>query len=139
VNRASAAHREMARALLAHEGAGASSSADECATAAGQLYDKIHARLAPLLGAAGVEALLARSARLTQDAFPCLAGAPLDATKLRSRLQQQEPAVAMEAAVALFATFLALITTFIGDRLTSQVLRSAWPTADEMAPGDKRK
>ncbi len=139
MNRASAAHRETARALLAHEGARASSSADGCATAASQLYDKIHARLAPLLGAAGVQALLARSARLTQDSFPFLAVAALDATKLRSRLQQQEPAVAMEAAVALFVTFLALITTFIGDRLTSQVLRSAWPTADETAPGDKRK
>jgi len=132
----SAAHRPRARALLTHEGAGA--SAEACATAAGRVYEKIHARLVPLLGTAGVEALLARSARLTQDQFPGLADAPLDATKLQACLQYQAPAVAMESAITLFATFFSLLTTFIGDRLTTQVLRSAWPTLDEVAAGKEK-
>ena len=67
-----------------------------------------------------------------------MAAAPLDSTKLRSCLEGQAPAVAMEAAVALFARFFALITTFIGERLTTQALRSAWPHIDETAPREKK-
>lgn len=136
MNHRGVAHSARARALLTHEGAAA--SADAWATAAGRVYEKIHAHLAPLLGAAGVEALLARSARLTRDEFPFLAVAPLDGAKLRACLLGQPPAVAEESAVALFATFFSLITTFIGDRLTTQVLRSAWPTLDEAAAGKEK-
>jgi hypothetical protein len=41
--------------------------------------------------------------------------------------------VAGDSAAALFGTFFTLMTTFIGERLTTQVLRSAWPTIEEMA------
>jgi circadian clock protein KaiC len=70
VNRPSAAQLEKARLLLLHEGA--AGSAGECATAAGGVYDKLHAHLDPLLGAAGVQALLVRSAKLTQRQFSFL-------------------------------------------------------------------
>ena len=124
---------ERARVLLAHEGAAA--SAGECATAAGRVYDKLHAQLAPLLGSAGVQALLARSVKLTQREFPFLDVAALEgATKLRERLRAQDSAVATESAVALFGTFFTLLTKFIGERLTLQALRGAWPTIEEMAP-----
>lgn len=124
-----------ARQLLAHEGAVPGSSA-ECAAAAGRVYDKLHAHLAPLLGSAGVRALLVRSAKLRQDQFPFLELAVVDSsTKLRECLRAQDTAVATEAAAALFGTFFALITTFIGERLTTQALRRAWPTIEEMAPG----
>jgi hypothetical protein len=119
--------------LLAYEGA--AGSADECATAAGRVYEKLEARLAPLLGSAGVQALLVRSARLAQGDFPLLAVAvPEGPTKLRECLQAQDPAVATESAAALFGNFFTLLTTFIGERLTTQVLRGAWPTIEEMAP-----
>jgi hypothetical protein len=121
---------ERARILLVHEGA--AGNAGEHATAAGRVYDKLHAHLAPLLGAAGVQALLVRSARLTQREFSFLDVAVVeDSTKLRERLQAQDPAVAPESAAALFATFFALVTTFIGERLTTQALRRAWPTIEE--------
>jgi len=124
---------ERARRLLAHEGA--LGSADECARAAGSVYDKLHAHLDPLLGLAGVQALFVRSAQLANGEFAFLdAGVVKGSTTLREGLQAQEPAVATESAVALFGIFFALITTFIGDRLTTQVLRGAWPTIEETAP-----
>jgi hypothetical protein len=124
---------DRARGLLAHEGA--AGSAGECATAAGRVYDKLHAQLSPLLGPAGVQTLLARSVKLTQRGFPFLDVAALEgATELRQRLQAQDSAIATESAVTLFGTFFTLLTTFIGERLTIQALRGAWPTIEEMAP-----
>jgi hypothetical protein len=132
----------MARAgqLLAHEGA-ADSGDESVTTATGRVYDKLHAHLAPLLGDAGVQVLFMRSAKLTQGEFAPLAEGSIlqGATKLRECLHARDPAVATESATALFGTFLALITTFIGERLTTQVLRRAWPMLDETSPRETRK
>jgi len=127
-----------ARLLLAHEGAVAGSAA-ECAAAAGRDYDKLHAHLAPLLGSAGVRALLVRSVKLRQGQFPFLEVAVVDSsTKLAECLRAQDAAVAAELAAALFGTFFALINKFIGERLTTQALRRAWPTIEEIAPAATR-
>ena len=139
LNRPSPAQMERARRLLAHEGA--AGSADERATtAAGRVYDKLHAHMAPLVGAAGVQLLFQRSAKLAQGEFACLDEVSIleGSTKLRECLQAQDPAVATESAAALFGTFFALLTTFIGERLTTQVLRSAWPTIEEAAPRETK-
>jgi hypothetical protein len=138
MDRPTPAQMEKARLLLAHEGA--SASAHDYATAAGQVYDKLYAHLAPLIGSAGIEALLVRSARIALRGFSLEDVAPLEAsTKLREWLRGQEPAVAAESAAALFGTFVALITTFIGARLTTQVLRGAWPAIEETAVTERRK
>ena len=119
---------------------GAAGGAEECAKAAGQVYEKLHAHLAPLVGSAGVQALLARSVKLTHDEFSFLEVAVLEGSpKLRERLKAQDPVVAMESSATLFGTFFTLITTFIGERLTAQLIRSAWPNFDETAPTEKKK
>jgi hypothetical protein len=41
----------------------------------------------------------------------------------------------MEASAALFGAFFGLITTFIGERLTTQALRNVWPTIEATHPG----
>ena len=70
--------------------------------------------------------------KLRQGQFPFLEVAVVDSsTKLRECLHAQDAAVATESAAALFGTFFALITTFIGERLTTQALRRAWPTIEE--------
>lgn len=120
----------------------AAGSADACsATAAGRVYDKLHAHLAPLVGEAGVQLLFVRSAKLAQGDFAWLAQVSIleGSTKLRECLLSQDPAVATESAAALFGTFFTLLTTFIGERLTTQALLRAWPTIDEMAPGETGK
>ena len=128
---ASPSDTERARRLLSHEGA--TGSAADCAVAAGLVYDKLDAHLAPLLGAAGVRALLVRSAKLTSARFSFLDGAVVESsTKLRECLQGRDAAVARESAAALFGTFFALLATFIGERLTTQALRRGWPTIEEM-------
>lgn len=136
MTRASPAQVEKARRLLAYEGA--AGSADECAAAAARVCDKLHAHLDPLLGAAGVQALLARSAKLTRAEHPCLDVSFVDgSTALRERLRAEDPAAATEAAAALFGTFFTLINTFIGERLTTQVLRTAWRTIEAISVGER--
>ena len=127
------ARLEWATRLLAHEGA--TGGEGEPGAAAGLVYDKLSASLVPLLGAAGVDALFARSVVLVQGKSAIFGEASVlgGAPKLRASLRAQDPAIPPESAAALFGTFLALITTFIGDRLTAQVLRSAWPTFEHRA------
>lgn len=140
MNRPNPGQIEQARRLLAHEGA--SDTVDERpTTAAARVYDKLHEHMAPLVGDAGVELLFVRSAKLTQGEFAWLAEVSIfeGATKLRERLQAQEPAVATESAAVLFGTFFMLITTFIGERLATQVLHRAWPTIDETAPRETNR
>jgi hypothetical protein len=139
LKRPNPAQLETARRLLAHEGA-AGGAGDSAAAAAGRVYDRLHAHLAPLVGAGGVESLFVRSAKLTPGKFAGLAEISIleGATKLREHLQAQSSAVDAESAAALFGTFLSLLTTFIGERLVTQVLRSAWPTLDETPAREKK-
>ncbi len=85
--------------------------------------------------------MFVRSAKLTRGEFARFAEISVlaGATKLRECLQARDPAVSAESAETLFATFFALITTFIGERLTTQVLRSAWPTIEQAAPRETEK
>jgi hypothetical protein len=140
MSKPSATQVDRARRLLASEGDSGSSAAD-CAAAAWRVYEKLNARLAPLLGSAGVQALFARSAKLAQAEFVSLAevATPEGMKKLGTRLQALAPADATEVAATLFGTFLDLMTTFIGERLTVLVLRSAWPTIEDPAPRETKK
>jgi hypothetical protein len=133
-SRPNSAQLERAIRLLAHEGA-AAGAGEPATTAAGRVYDKLHAQLAPLVGAAGVQLLFVRSAKLRSDEFPWLADfATVETvTKLRESLHARDPAVDTGSAAELFGTFFALISTFIGVRLMTHVLRRAWPTIEEMA------
>lgn len=140
MNRVNPPQLEKARRLLAHEDAAGGAAARDQATA-GRVYEKIRVHLAPLVGVAGVDLLFARSAKLAQGEFARFADLSVDkgATKLRERLQTQDPALATEWAAALFGHFFTLITAFIGERLTAQLLRNAWPTFDDTAPREKNK
>jgi hypothetical protein len=135
----SAREVERARRLLASEG-DSGSSADECAAAAWRVYEKLNARLAPLVGSAGVEALLVRSAKLAQAELGSLAEVAIaeGMKKVSSGLQALDPTDATEVAATLFGTFLELVTNLIGERLTVVVLRSAWPTIEDTVPGETK-
>ena len=134
MRRPNPANIARARTLLAHEAA-AGSGDQGVTTAPGRVYDKLHARLAPIVGDAGVQLLFVRSAKLVEGEFAWIAEVSIldGSTKLRDALQANDPAIAPESAAMLFGTFFTLITTFIGERLTIQVLRAAWPTLEETA------
>jgi len=140
MSRPSATQVERAKQLLANEGASGRSST-ECAAAAWRVYEKLNARLAPLLGPAGFDALFVRSAKLAQTEFVSLVevAGPEGMKKLGACLQELDPADATVVAATLFGTFLDLMTTFIGERLTVLVLRSAWPTIEDTAPRGTKK
>jgi len=136
-----AAEIERVKRLLASERSSTGGSA-ESAAAAGQVYKKLEAQLAPLLGRAGVQALIARSAKVSLGGLTSpaeLIAAIEDPPKMSAWLQSLDPAVATETAAVLFGTFLSLVTTFIGERLTMQALRGAWPTIEETEATENKK
>jgi hypothetical protein len=140
MNKLGAAQVARAKRLLAAEG-NSGDKADDCAAAAWRVYEMLNARLSPVLGSAGVQSLFVRSATVAQMEFASLAEitTPDGLTKLGACLQALEPAIATEAAATLFGTFIDLITTFIGGRLAVLLVRSAWPTIDDMSPRETEK
>ena len=140
----SAADLATAQRLLAREGG----DDEHPAASAARAYQKLHDHLAPLIGAAGVRALFFRSQKMARLAgFVFLEGGAAGAAdpaasagkQLHDSLLDQNPAQAAEAAAVVFATFFGLLTTFIGDRLTRQVLRGAWPETAKIAPAETKK
>jgi hypothetical protein len=132
------------RRMLARE-AGTDAHAPAIAAAVRRLGERFAEQLTPLIGDAGVAAICARSLHLTQRSSPGFtpvrAPAQADApfALLQLSLEQQEPTAATEAAVAVLATASELLASFIGESLTTRLLREAWPddfagdTAEETA------
>ena len=136
----SPAELDAANRLLTYEG-GLGGSADECAVAAQRVYDKLRAQFVALVGPAGFQVLFARSASLTRSQYPAFGdnAAVESSAKLRERLRAQEPGAVAAMAANLFAAFLSLITTFIGEQLTTEMLRRAWPELGQSAPTEAKK
>jgi hypothetical protein len=142
MSKPSPAQFALAKQLLAREVA----ILHDPAAAAASLYTRMLGQLAPLIGRAGVHALLLRSAKLTCIEHPCLAeftsfaihkepqAVTSHAGQLRVCLQAQLPLITMEPAEVLFGNLLSLLAAFIGDRLTAQVLEDAWPSTSATAP-----
>jgi hypothetical protein len=130
----SAALRQLSLKVLTQY-AGSTASADALAAAAHRAYEDLARVSAPLIGQVGVDSLTGRAVHLAQREYPWLAGAhelkepegPF--AQVVVCLEQQDPAVATEAAGAVFATFTGLLVTFIGEPLTEHLLRKAWPAA----------
>jgi hypothetical protein len=119
----------MAARLLDFETQGT----DDDEAAAGRVFERAFALLSPVLGAEGTRSLLARSAQLAAARFPALDdldlatdGSISPAQALVARLRHA-PETSRETAIAVCATLLSLLETLIGERLTSQLLKAAWP------------
>jgi len=129
-----AALRQLALKVLAQH-AGSAADAEALAAAARRAYDDLARVSAPLIGQVGVEALTGRALHLAQREYPWLAQtrepeqAERPFTEVIACLERQDPAVAIEAAGAVFATLTGLLVTFIGEPLTARLLRQAWPDA----------
>ena len=129
-----AALRQLALKVLAQH-AGSAAGAEALAAAARRAYDDLARVSAPLIGQVGVDALTGRALHLAQREYPWLVDTrePEQAEEPFAQiivcLGRQDPAVATEAAGMVFATFTGLLTTFIGEPLTTRLLRKAWPEA----------
>ncbi|HEY5377736.1 MAG TPA: hypothetical protein VIK01_28845 [Polyangiaceae bacterium] len=133
-------YAELAQRLLTHDSA-LFSTAAECAAAVSNVNQRLHHRLAPLVGVTGMRALFARSVKLTCVQHPALsalrspefgdnAGIAEPLVELLSKL---EYGVARAAATALYTNFLGLTSTLIGERLVLLVLQRAFPKLDVTA------
>lgn len=102
----------------------------ETAEAAVFLWERIAAKIISLVGEGGFNALYARSIFLCQSAFPWLASGMLPAqpeyrfAKLKASLEAQAPEQANAAQRLLLITFIDILATLIGERLTEHILSS---------------
>jgi hypothetical protein len=136
--------RELAlKVLVRHGGPGA--GADEIAAAAHRAYDDLARVAAQLIGQAGIDALTGRAVHLTQNTYPWLVhrrepGQPHGAfAQVVACLRGQDPVVATAAAGAVLTTLTTLLVRFIGESLTTQLLRKAWPDAVSAASAEEHK
>jgi hypothetical protein len=124
--------RQVAVRVLVHR-AGPDADAASLAAAVRRSFDELAAVLAPLIGQIGIDALAGRAVHLAQREYPWLANTrdskytdgPL--THVIISLQQQDDALATDAAAAVLATFAQLLVTMIGEPLTARLMREAWP------------
>jgi hypothetical protein len=126
--------RRLALKVLRHH-AGSDTGAEAFAVAAHRTYDDLARVSAQLIGQAGVDALTSRALHLAQQEYPWLVhrrepeqpDGPF--AQVIVCLTRQDPAIASEAAGAVFAALAGLLVTFLGEPLTMQLLRKAWPDA----------
>jgi hypothetical protein len=118
------------RQLLVRE-VGSSSDAAAVALAARRLCERFAQQLTPIIGDAGVAAICSRSLHLAQRQFPSLPLIPAHGdgpfARVQESLQRLEPGVASDAAIAVLTTASNLLDSFIGEGLTTRLLRGAWP------------
>jgi hypothetical protein len=138
-----AALRQLALRVLMHH-AGQDGDAAALAVAAHRAHDELAGVLAPLIGQVGIDALAARAVHLAQRDYPWLAKTPDPErpqetfTHVSVSLEQQDPALAAEAAAAVLATFTGLLATLIGEPLMTRLMRQAWPVGFSDAGTEER-
>jgi hypothetical protein len=92
-----------------------------------------------------VDALWGRAFDLAQREYPVdERGGESGATEEPSErvnlwLERQAPSAVMDAAAAVFATFSELLTTLIGEPLTTRYLEKAWPDGFSDEPSKRKK
>ena len=126
--------QQLALKVLAQR-AGSAAGASALAAAAQRAYDNLAQVAAPLIGQVGVDALTGRTLYLAQRKYPWLVHTrepeqwkgPF--AQIVFCLERQDPAVATEAAGAVLTILTGLLVTFIGEPLTTRLLRKAWPDA----------
>jgi hypothetical protein len=131
-----AAPEALARGLLAYE-ASRKTSPEEFAAAGEHAYLRLRERLALVLGTAGFDALWARAMRLAQLKFRSMddtaaqeESLPTQASRaygLHAAVHGRNSDAAQHNLVAAFASFIALLFTFIGEELGLRFIRQIWP------------
>jgi hypothetical protein len=124
--------------------AGKPPDANTMAAVVADTWQKVAARLAPVIGARGVDVLFRRALHETSSAYPWIrASADHDdavaaLASLRTRLANQEATVAAEASHALFVEFTELLATLIGESLTERLLGPVWAAPlDDASMGNR--
>jgi hypothetical protein len=97
----------------------------------GRVIQQLHVILGRLAGTAGSHSLLARALSLARDESPGLRKAHLTSdgqmTGLGEGLVPDDPQRRQESVMVLVAHVIELLHTFIGERLTLQLIKEGWP------------
>jgi hypothetical protein len=135
--------RQLAQRVLMQR-AGPDAEAAAVAAAARRASDELAPVLAPLIGGAGIDALAARALHLAQQEYPWLAKTrDLEQSEglfnhISFSLEQQDPALATEAAAAVLAIFTGLLVRMIGEPLAARLMCQAWPDGFSGAGTEER-
>ena len=133
------AHQQLARWLVRRaRNVDAHQKPDAQIDLAELVVGKLSPRVTVLVTEAGYRALLTRALHLARAEFPLLDGVQIGIPGAYIDGARVEGGGASEDSfVALIGTLIALLATFIGDDLTDNLIRDAWPDAplQRTAPG----
>lgn len=122
--------RDLAERLLAGERDSGNSPNEHAA----RVCSKLGVLLSKLAGAAGFRSLLSRALALAQAYAPALKGVQVAHDGTLEGLTEAKAANTDEeftrGEIALVVQLLGLLHTFIGEPLTLQLVREAWPAID---------
>lgn len=130
-----ARRRQLGRRVVARR-AGAAFDTTAVAGAASRAYDDLVRVLAPVIGDLGVAAITDRALHLATGEYPWLPSREPGAadipftTVIDALTRQDDPAVAAEAAAAVFEAIVGLLATFIGEPLAERLMQQGWPDSD---------
>jgi hypothetical protein len=105
---------------------------EKAADAAIHAWERVATQIISIVGEDGFNSLYARSIFLSQSTFPWLAASPLPPKSnhrfaaLKTSLEAQTPAKAIEANSLLLITFTDILASLIGEQLTTRLLCLAW-------------
>ena len=122
------APEELARRLLTQE-AGTSLGAEELAAAAERIHARLRQSLGVYLGQSGFDSLWTRAMRLAQVTVPFGSsdGAAAPATGFQAVVRGRNTGEARTALIAMFASFIGLLYTFVGASLGLRLIGQVWP------------
>jgi hypothetical protein len=126
--------RDLATRLLTN-----ASGSDNDTPAAAQVLERLDAVLAHIAGQSGSCSLLERALALAQADAPTLNAFRIGPGPFRSsewKIMQSGPLDAKSDQVILVTHVLELLRTFIGERLTLQLVKEAWPDLDPSSGAD---
>jgi hypothetical protein len=103
---------------------------DAIADSSFALWQRLSTELSPIIGDRGFQTLYTRSVHLLRAQHPWLEeGSDPDFEHLRTRLGQQDAALAGAASTALLTLFTDTLIVLIGEPLTSAIMHAAWNDA----------
>jgi hypothetical protein len=108
---------------------------DETPVATGNRIAKVlHDRTGRVVGSGGFDVLFARSLVLARRRHPILASVSAAPGGLLSDSAESDAAAMEPAIVAVFATFVELLSVLIGEDLALRLVRDAWPEPSGIDP-----
>jgi hypothetical protein len=129
--------RDLAERLLAEERDAVEGTNDPAVV---RVCGKLGALLSKLAGAAGYRSLLSRAVALAQAYAPALKDVRVAPDGSLEGLAEAKAAATNEeftrGQIALVVQLLSLLHTFIGEPLTQQLLKEAWPAIDPRSSSD---